>query len=190
MRLSAPIIAVNACDLIPHGWNAHLSCWILCRKHGMSEASFYNWKAKYGGLEVCEAKRLKGLESENAKLNKLLADAMLDNAALKESPGKKMVTLAAEREAWLTCVRHERAAGVQGYRLRALPGKPQAPVPGLSRGAPHPPPHAPSQADRSNIRPEPPANGPHRNRPDCSEKQRQCRPEDQPTVAMGTAETA
>jgi putative transposase len=52
----------------------------LCRKHGISEASFYNWKAKYGGLEVSEAKRLKGLESENAKLKKLLADAMLDNA--------------------------------------------------------------------------------------------------------------
>jgi putative transposase len=49
----------------------------LCRKHGISEASFYNWKAKYGGLEVSEAKRLKGLESENAKLKKLLADAML-----------------------------------------------------------------------------------------------------------------
>jgi putative transposase len=56
----------------------------LCRKHGISEASFYNWKAKYGGLEVSEAKRLKGLESENAKLKKLLADAMLDNAALKD----------------------------------------------------------------------------------------------------------
>jgi putative transposase len=55
----------------------------LCRKHGISEASFYNWKVKYGGLEVSDAKRLKGLESENAKLKKLLADAMLDNAALK-----------------------------------------------------------------------------------------------------------
>ena len=56
----------------------------LCRKHGISEASFYNWKAKYGGLEVSEAKRLRGLESENTKLKKLLADAMLDNAALKD----------------------------------------------------------------------------------------------------------
>jgi putative transposase len=53
----------------------------LCRKHGISDASFYNWKAKYGGLEVSEATRLKGLESENARLKKLLADAMLDNAA-------------------------------------------------------------------------------------------------------------
>jgi len=56
----------------------------LCRNHGISEQTFYNWKAKYGGLEVSEAKRLKGLESENAKLKKLLADAMLDNAALKD----------------------------------------------------------------------------------------------------------
>ena len=61
----------------------------LCRKHGISEASFYNWKAKYGGLEVSEAKRLKGLESENARLKKLLADAMLDSAALKDLLAKK-----------------------------------------------------------------------------------------------------
>lgn len=57
--------------------------------HGISEASFYNWKAKYGGLEVSEAKRLKGLESENVRLKKLLADAMLDNAALKDLLAKK-----------------------------------------------------------------------------------------------------
>ncbi len=61
----------------------------LCRKHGISEASFYNWKAKYGGLELSDAKRLKRLESENAKLKKLLADAMLDNAALKDLLAKK-----------------------------------------------------------------------------------------------------
>ena len=61
----------------------------LCRKHGISDATFYNWKAKYGGLEVSEAKRLRGLESENAKLKKLLADAMLDNAALKDLLAKK-----------------------------------------------------------------------------------------------------
>jgi putative transposase len=52
----------------------------LCRKHGISEATFYNWKAKCGGLEFSEAKRLRGLETENAKLKKLLAEAMLDNA--------------------------------------------------------------------------------------------------------------
>jgi putative transposase len=56
----------------------------LCRKHGISEATFYNWKSKYGGLEVSEAKRLRALEGENAKLKRLLADAMLDNAALKD----------------------------------------------------------------------------------------------------------
>jgi len=61
----------------------------VCRKHGISEASFYKWKSKYGGMEVSEAKRLKALEDENAKLKKLLADAMLDNAALKDLLSKK-----------------------------------------------------------------------------------------------------
>ena len=61
----------------------------VCRKHGVSEATFYNWKAKYGGLEPSEAKRLRGLESEKAKLKKLLADGMLDKAALKELLAKK-----------------------------------------------------------------------------------------------------
>ena len=61
----------------------------VCRKHGISEATFYNWKAKYGGMEVSEAKRLKALEDENARLKKLLAEAMLDNAVLKDIAGKK-----------------------------------------------------------------------------------------------------
>jgi len=61
----------------------------LCRKHGMSDATFYNWKSKYGGLDVSEARRLRSLEAENAKLKRLLADAMLDNAALKDLLGKK-----------------------------------------------------------------------------------------------------
>jgi putative transposase len=61
----------------------------LCRKHGISEATFYNWKAKYGGMEVSEAKRLKALEDENAKLKKLLAEQMLDVAALRELLSKK-----------------------------------------------------------------------------------------------------
>lgn len=60
----------------------------LCRKHGISEATFYNWKAKYGGMEVSEVKRLKTLEDENAKLKKLLAEQMLDVAALRELLGK------------------------------------------------------------------------------------------------------
>ncbi|MGR9141470.1 IS3 family transposase [Rhizobium leguminosarum] len=71
----------------------------LCRKHGISEATFYNWKAKFGGMEVSEAKRLKALEDENAKLKKLLAEQMLDAAALRELLGKKMVGPAAKREA-------------------------------------------------------------------------------------------
>jgi putative transposase len=61
----------------------------LCRKHGISDATFYKWKSKYGGIEVAEAKRLKALEAENSKLKKLLADAMLDNAALKDLVSKK-----------------------------------------------------------------------------------------------------
>ena len=61
----------------------------LARKHGVSEATLYNWKAKYGGLEVSEAKRLRALEDENAKLKRLLADAMLDNAGLKDLLTKK-----------------------------------------------------------------------------------------------------
>jgi putative transposase len=61
----------------------------LCRKHGISSATFYAWKAKFGGMDVSEAKRLKALEAENAKLKRLYADAMLDNAGLKELLAKK-----------------------------------------------------------------------------------------------------
>jgi putative transposase len=61
----------------------------VCRKHGMSSATFCAWKAKYGGMDVSEAKRLKALEAENPKLKRLYADAMLDNAGLKELVAKK-----------------------------------------------------------------------------------------------------
>ena len=61
----------------------------LCREHGIGESTFYKWKSKYGGLEVNEAKRLRALEDENNKLKRLLADAMLDNAALKDVLTKK-----------------------------------------------------------------------------------------------------
>jgi len=61
----------------------------VCRKHGISSATFYSWKAKHGGLNVSEAKRLRALESENARLKKLSADAMLDNAMLKDLLSKK-----------------------------------------------------------------------------------------------------
>jgi putative transposase len=82
----------------------------LCRKHGISEATFYNWKAK--GPEISEAKRLKGLKGENARLKKLFADAMLDNAALKDLLAKKWWRPVLGERLSLTCVRHERAAGV------------------------------------------------------------------------------
>ena len=61
----------------------------VCRRHGVSSATFYKWKAKFGGMDVSEARRLKALEDENAKLKRLLADAMLDNVALKDLLGKK-----------------------------------------------------------------------------------------------------
>ena len=60
----------------------------LARRHGVSEATIYNWKSKYGGMEVSEAARLKALEDENAKLKRLLADTMLDNVVLKDLLGK------------------------------------------------------------------------------------------------------
>lgn len=61
----------------------------VCRKHGVSSATFYKWKAKYGGLDVSDARRLRLLETENAKLKRLLAEAMLDNAMLKDIAAKK-----------------------------------------------------------------------------------------------------
>lgn len=61
----------------------------MCRRHGISGATFYKWKAKFGGLEVTEAKRLRTLEDENAKLKKLLAEAMLDIAVLKDISTKR-----------------------------------------------------------------------------------------------------
>jgi putative transposase len=61
----------------------------VCRKHGISSATFFKWKAKYGGMDVSDARKLKALEEENAKLKKLLAEAMLDNAMLKDIASKK-----------------------------------------------------------------------------------------------------
>ena len=69
--------------------DAGVSVAELCRKHGVSDASIYKWKAKFGGMDVSEAKRLRSLEDENAKLKRLLADAMLDNVVLKDLLGKK-----------------------------------------------------------------------------------------------------
>lgn len=61
----------------------------LCRKHGISTATFYNWKAKYGGMTVSDARRLKDLEAENTKLKKLVAEAELDKASLKDLLSRK-----------------------------------------------------------------------------------------------------
>ena len=61
----------------------------VCRKHGISPGTFYNWKAKFGGMDVSDAKKLRALEDENAKLKKLLAEAMLDNAILKDVNSRK-----------------------------------------------------------------------------------------------------
>lgn len=61
----------------------------LSRKHGISDATYYNWKAKFGGMTVSDAQRLKALEAENSKLKRLLAESLLDNAALKDVVGRK-----------------------------------------------------------------------------------------------------
>nr|WP_159513525.1 IS3 family transposase [Sphingomonas sp. T1] len=91
----------------------------LCRRHGMSSATYYAWKAKFGGLEVSDAKRLRALEEENARLKRLLADTMLDNAGLKDLLFKKMVTPAAKREA----VAHlQTALGMSERRACAVVG--------------------------------------------------------------------
>ena len=67
---------------------AGLTATELCRKHGISDATFYKWRSRYGGMEVSEAKRLKALEEENAKLKRLLAESMLDVSMLREMLGK------------------------------------------------------------------------------------------------------
>jgi putative transposase len=67
---------------------AGLSAAKLCRKYGVSDATFYKWRSRFGGMEISEARRLKGLEDENRKLKKLLAESMLDVATLKEMLGK------------------------------------------------------------------------------------------------------
>ncbi len=67
---------------------AGMSAMDLCRKYGFSDATFYKWRSKYGGMEVSDARRLKSLEDENRKLKKLLAESMLDNSTLKEMLAK------------------------------------------------------------------------------------------------------
>ena len=89
----------------------------VCRKHGISPAAFYQWKAKFGGLEVSEVRRLRVLEAENARPKKLLADAMLDNAVLKEVAAREMVTPAARRSA---VVAAQEAHGLSERRACAM----------------------------------------------------------------------
>ena len=67
---------------------AGLSAGDVCRKHGISDATFYKWRSRYGGMEISDARKLKALEEENRKLKQLLADTMLDAATLKEMLGK------------------------------------------------------------------------------------------------------
>src|SRR5271155_5525132 len=82
----------------------------VCRKHGVSSATFYKWKAKYGGLEVSEAKRLRALEDENGRLKRMLADTMLDNAALKDRLGKSGEARRATGGGAIICARPTRGA--------------------------------------------------------------------------------
>ena len=93
----------------------------VCRKHGVSSATFYKWKAKFCGLDVSEARRLKGLEDENGRLKRMLADAMLDNAALKDLLGKSGDARSATGGCGVSRrgLRDERAAGVPGGRRRS-----------------------------------------------------------------------
>src|SRR5580692_4752397 len=92
----------------------------VCRKHGVSSATFYKWKAKFGGLDVSDAKRLRALEDENGRLKRMLADAMLDNAALKDFLGKSGDARRATGgdDVSASDLRDERAAGLPGDRNR------------------------------------------------------------------------
>lgn len=80
----------------------------VCRRHGISSATFYKWKSKYGGLEVSDARRLRQLEHENERLKKLLADSMLDNAMLKEISAKKILAPVSGGKRWLISKRCSR----------------------------------------------------------------------------------
>lgn len=93
---------------------AGLSTAEVCRNHGISTTTFCAWKAKFGGMDVSEAKRLKQLEDENAKLKRLLADVMLDNVALKDLLGRNSDALRQARGSRSFCsrLRDERAPGV------------------------------------------------------------------------------
>ncbi|MFC3097938.1 IS3 family transposase [Alteraurantiacibacter palmitatis] len=110
----------------------------VCRRHGISSATFYKWKSKFGGLDVSEARRLRSLEEENSRLKKLLAEAMLDNAVLKDLAFKKMVTPGAKREAVAHAREHhgvsERwACALVGVSRRVIRYEPTRPDDGALR---------------------------------------------------------
>ncbi len=97
----------------------------VCRKHGISAATFYKFKAKYGGMDVSDARRLKALEDENARLKKLLAEQMLDNAILKDVAAKKNGDARCGAEGGGSCLRGawgEPASGVPGSEDRPFDG--------------------------------------------------------------------
>ena len=102
----------------------------VCRKHGISSATLYAWKAKYGGMDVSQARKLKVLEEENGRLKRLLADAMLDNAVLKEVAGKtgEARRSAESCRARSTAVRHQRASGLYDLRRGQDVGALRAPA--------------------------------------------------------------
>ena len=108
----------------------------LCRKHGFSDASYYLWRSKYGGMDVSDAKRLKALEAENARLKRLLADAMLENEVTKEALTKKMVAAPARRELvrWMGTrgLSERRCLGVVGMSASSFRYQPR---PDRERGA-------------------------------------------------------
>jgi len=102
----------------------------VCRRHGISHATFYKWKAKYGGLDVSEARRLKSLEDDNRRLKKLLAEAMLDNAGLRNLLKKTgdACGAAGGRRAAHRSVSHEPGARMQAGGTQSVQSELQAPT--------------------------------------------------------------
>ena len=93
---------------------AGVSAGDVCRKYGISDATFYKWRSRYGGMEVSDARRLKALEDENRRLKKLLAETMLDASTLKEMLGKTLLTPGLRRKAVTRAVREGATVGSSG----------------------------------------------------------------------------
>jgi len=92
----------------------------VCREQGISEATFYKWKAKYGGLDVSEARRLKRLEEENGRLKRIVADLTVDNVVLKDLLSKKLVTPASKRAAANSAIKEHGLSERRACRLTGL----------------------------------------------------------------------